>query len=443
MRQGIKIIKIGVFLSFAACLMQMTAQQLVTPTEAVQLALEHNYGIELEETNLKVAENNAHILNSGLLPTLSLNSNTTFSLDNIEAQFQDGTNRVLNDAESSRFNTSIDLNYTLLDGLGRRYNYKRLKEQYKLSQLQVRQTIENTIEQLFSVYYNVAQLKDNLKAENEIIQISKERLLRSNYQFDYGQNTKLAVLNAEVDITNDTIRLINSKQQLINAKRDLNLVVGNVLGANYEVSNDLTFLLIKDKVALLQQTKANNVQLLQAEKNVEIGYFDLKTSKTSYLPTIGLTGSYSWNRNDNNSASFLAVSTNNGLSGTLNLRWNLFDGGAAKTRVKNAYATIENRKIAKKQMVAAIERDFENAWDDYSNKLLVFQILEKNINTAKSNFNRTEEKFKIGQVNSIEFRQAQLNLLNAELNRNQAKYQAKLAELRILRLSGQLLNTEF
>ncbi|MBT5288940.1 MAG: TolC family protein, partial [Flavobacterium sp.] len=51
-------------------------------------------------------------------------------------------------------------------------------------------------------------------------------------------------------------------------------------------------------------------------------------------------------------------------------------------------------------------------------------------------------KYKLGQATSIEFRQAQLNLINSELNRNQAKYAAKIAELTVLQLSGELLNIE-
>ena len=94
-------------------------------------------------------------------------------------------------------------------------------------------------------------------------------------------------------------------------------------------------------------------------------------------------------------------------------------------------------------LLLSIERDFNNAWDDYMNKLEIYNIQEKNILTAQNNFERTEEKFKIGQVNSIEFRQAQLNLLNAELSRNSAKFEAKLSELQILQISGELLNVQF
>ncbi len=433
----------GLILFFSCFGRIITAQELLTPREAIKLALEHNYGIKLTKNNVEVAEVNAAILNSGYLPTLTASGGATFNRDNIEADFSNGESTSLDGAESSRYNASLDLNYTLFDGLGRFYNYKRLKEQYKLSELEARGTIENTVEQLFSVYYNVAQLIRNIEANKESLKISKERLTRATYQFEYGQNTKLGVLNAEVDINNDTVSFITTKQQLINAKRDLNFILGNVLDQEFEINPDIKFTSIIKKDELLEKTKSQNVNLLRANKNIEIGQYAINLNKGAYLPTVGLVGSYGWNQNDNNSASFVAVSTTTGLSGGVNLRWNLFDGGGAITRVKTAKLNLENQELQKKQLALSVERNFNNAWDDYENKLLVYNIQEQNIITATNNFNRTEEKFKIGQVNSIEFRQAQLNLLNAELSRNQAKYQAKLAELRILRISGELLNTEF
>ena len=57
--------------------------------------------------------------------------------------------------------------------------------------------------------------------------------------------------------------------------------------------------------------------------------------------------------------------------------------------------------------------------------------------TNNVNFSRTEEQFKLGQITSIEFRLAQVNLLNAKSNLNQAKYDAKNAELFLLQLTGE------
>ena len=127
-------------------------------------------------------------------------------------------------------------------------------------------------------------------------------------------------------------------------------------------------------------------------------------------------------------------------SAGLNLTWNLFDGGSTITRVKNARINLETQKIQNEQLKIDVERNFNNAWDDYQNKLEVYNLQVKNIKTTQNNFERTKEKFKLGQVTSIEFRQAQLNLLNAELSKNQAKYNAKLAEILVLQISGELLN---
>ena len=425
------------------CSVNLQAQNVLTKEEAVSKALENNYGVQIAKNDVAIAENNTSILNSGYLPTVAGSAGATYNLDNTEAEFSNGEVTVLNGAESSRYNASVNLNYTLFDGLGRRYNYKRLKEQYQLSELQARETIENTIIQMFSVYYNVAQLSDNLNTLEETLTVTKDRLVRAEYQFEYGQNTKLEVLNAEVDINNDSINIINTKQQLKNAKRDLKLVLGETFTEDYDVETEVDFTLQFQKDSLFQQAKRRNVALLQTEKNIAISKLDINSGQSAYLPTIGLTGSYGWNKNNNNAASFLTTSTNTGLSGGVNLSWNLFDGGATINRVRNAKINLETQQLQKENILLSIERDFNNAWDDYMNKLDIYNIQDKNIVTAQNNFDRTQEKFKIGQVNSIEFRQAQINLLNAELSRSQAKYDAKLAELTLLQISGELLNVQF
>jgi outer membrane protein TolC len=439
-KQSCNILFIALVLCFS---FKGISQQVVKSSEVISLALDYNYGIKIATNTVEIAENNKSILNTRFLPTLTGNAGVNYNVDNTEVEFANGESTSLNSAESSRYNASVNLNYTLFDGLGRHYDYKRLKEEYRLSELQARETIENTIIQLLTVYYDVARRTENLKSLNETLDISKDRLLRQEYQFEYGQNTKLDVLNAVVDINNDSISIINVKQSLINAKRDLNFVTGNTIKREFTVDTTITFLLQLNKQDLLNKLYDNNVVLLQNEKNIVINEFTLKANKSGYLPTIGLTGTYGWNKNNNNAASFVAVSSNTGMSAGLNLSWNLFDGGGTITRVRNAEINLENQKLQKELLKLDIERNFNNAWDDYQNKLRIFQVQENNIETAKNNFSRTEEKFKLGQVTSIEFRQAQFNLLTAELSRNQAKYDAKLAEVLTLQISGELLNIQF
>jgi outer membrane protein len=434
---------IRVIISIFLISQSLIAQELLTPDKAVSLALENNYGIKLANTRIEVAKNNANILNSGYLPTFTGNSGATYNINNTEAEFSDGRVTILNGAESSRYSASLDLDYTLFDGLGRAYNYKQLKETQQLTEFEARETIENTILQLFTVYYNVAELEENTSAIIQTLEISRNRLTRAQYQFDYGQTTKLALLNAEVDINNDSISVMNSNQQLKNFKRDLNLVLGNTLNNDFQIDTEINFNLLLDKTELLEKAKIHNTTLLQIDKNIAINNLIVKSEKTAFLPTVGLTGSYGWNKSNNNAASFVAISTNTGFTGGLNLRWNLFDGGSTITRVKNAKINLDAQNIQKEEFLVTLERDFNNAWDDYQNKLNIYKLQEHNIKTSQNNFDRTAEKFKLGQLNSIEFRQAQINLLNAELTRNQAKYATKLAELQLLKISGEILSVQF
>lgn len=112
---------------------------------AIDLVLRKNFDIEVSQNNLEVADNNQGILNSGYLPTLSTNFGYDFSLQDRLAEVEGREPIDQTDLESQSYRASLDLNYTVFDGLGRLYNYKSLKEQYNLTELEVRETIENSL----------------------------------------------------------------------------------------------------------------------------------------------------------------------------------------------------------------------------------------------------------------------------------------------------------
>jgi len=439
--QSKALLRMGIlFLAFS---LQINAQHLLTKQEALQIALENNYGIKLANNSVEIAKNNSSIYNSRFLPSLSTNAGANYDLSNQEIGRQDGSTTTIDGAETKSYNASVNLNYTIFDGLGRKYNYKQLKETYNLTELQARETIENTYLQLFSVYFQIARLSENTKNLKEALAISNQRLLRAQYQYEYGQSTKLELLNAEVDVNNDSINLINANQQFNNTKRNLNILLGKQQDINYTVETDVNFSTLLSFEELLTKAKENNVVLNQNEKNIAISEFNLKANKGSYLPTVGLTSSYGWNKSKNPSTSFFASSVSNGLRAGINLSWNLFDGGSTKTRVANAKIALENQEILQEQQVETIENTLKNTWEAYHNQLYVLNAQKQNVITTQNNFDRTEERYKLGQVTSIEFRQAQINLLNTQTALNNAKYDAKLIELELLQLSGQLLDVDF
>ncbi len=423
------------------------AQEILSKEEAVKITLENNYGVQIANNDVKVADNNDGLLNSGYLPTVTAAANATYVRDNNNTStFRDstGTNRstVFINTESRRYNASGTINYTLFDGLGRKYNYKRLKESHQLSELQARQTIEQTIFQLMTGYFDVARLKQTAQTAQQSLEISRNRLTRAKYVYEYGQNTQLDVLNAEVDVNNDSIAYLNTNQLYMNAKRDLNFVMGREVRTDFDVDTTVAFIPPLNLELLIEEAKKNNVSLLQAETNINIRKYDLKVNRSDFLPTLGVSGSYNWAEFQNNSTAFLAAQETYGFSGTATLSWNIFDGTNIN-RVKNAKIAIESEEIRKKQIEQQVVRDVSNAFETYENQLYVLQTQEKNLLTNKRNFQRSEEQFKLGQITSIEFRQAQVNLINAKVSRDTAKFDAKLAEINLLQLSGKLLDVEF
>ena len=440
-RQSISIFLIALLSSAVG----FAQDSLLTKQEVISRALQENFGIRIAKNEVNIADNNQSILNSGYLPSLTGLAGANYDLNDRITEPEDGEIVDQRGIESNRYNASINVGYTLFDGLGRYYNYKSLKEQYDLSELQARETIENTILQIMSVYYEIARLTENINVLEETLEISQNRVTRAEYQFEYGQANNLVVLNARVDVNNDSISLIETEQQLRNTKRDLNVLTNREATASeFAVDTTVTFVTDLELENFIDKAEINNVSLLQIEQSLDISDYDIKISRSGYLPSIDLTGSYGWNLNRSAATAFFpgSTTTTDGLAAGVSLRWDIFDSGRTLVQVRNSKIRYENQQIQKEQIQSEVKRDIANALGNYRNKLFILKVQEENVETNLNNFDRSQEQYKLGRISSIEFRQAQINLLNARTNLNLAKYDAKLAELQVLQLTGQLLNVE-
>ena len=426
-------------------------QEILTKEKALEITLENNFGIKIAKNNLEIAENNTSIYNSRKLPVVILNSGANYSRNNQSLTFTDRDTG--NDSEISgngvvakTYNASLGVNYTIFDGFGRKYNVEQLKKTYNLTELQARETIENTYLQLFTTYFQIARLTENTNNLKEALTISKQRLQRAQYQYDYGQSTKLEFLNAQVDVNNDSISLITAKQQLNNAKRGLNVILGSKNDVSFEVETEVEYNKMLSFDELKAKTMQNNALLKQNEQNIAISEFNIKINKANYLPSLNFNTSFGFNRTENENLinPFGAkLITSDGLNAGLNLTWNIFDGGATKTRVSNAKIALDNQQILLDQQKVNIENNLKNTWENYKNQLFILSAQEQNVQSNQNNFDRTQERFKLGQITSVEFRQAQINLINSKTALNNARFDAKLIELQLLQLSGDILNVKF
>ena len=432
---------INIFVVIFLSTINLVAQNDLTISSAVKKTLENNLDIKISENLEKIAKNNSSILNNNYLPNIQLGSDISSNIQSIEIETPSGISGTLDDTKTDNSSALLSISYNIIDASGRKYNYKKSKELFSKSNLEVKEIIENTMLQLFTVFFEVGRLSEERNILKNALEISKTRYERKLLEFEYGQTNNLEVLNAEVDLNTDSINLLKSSKQLFNAKRDLNLIMNVDLESQFNINTKIEFLSGDEIATIFSNGIYNNTRLLIIEKDVIISNLDKKITKYSYLPTLGLSGTYGWNESINdNPYAFYNKSISDGFSAGINIRWDIFRGGKKIIANKNTAINQQNSELNKKKTELDITKELRNAYQTHLNNLFIMEVQNKNLETNKNNFERNLERYKIGQVSSIEFRRAQLNLLNAELSKSSAKYQAKISEAYFLKISGEIIS---
>ena len=96
---------------------------------------------------------------------------------------------------------------------------------------------------------------------------------------------------------------------------------------NFEVDTTVSFIEELKMQTYLEEADTNNVRLQLARSNIEVSTLNYKASKSVYLPTVSLSGSYGWNEGQFPVTSFATGNTSTGLAAGVSLSWSLFDGG--------------------------------------------------------------------------------------------------------------------
>jgi outer membrane protein len=427
------ILVILLFLGFYS-----SAQNTLTLEQAKTITLANNFGIKIAKNNVVIAQNQTDISVNGYLPTVSANAGLNGNFGGSTQTFGNGNEASTANAFTWGGNGTVQANYTIFDK-GRDLTLEQLKESLSLSNLQLKQTIEQNLLQVYNGYFQVAQLSENVNALLEAINISGERLRRAQYQLDFGQGSGLDVLNAQVDIQRDSVNLLNTKMNLENAKRNLNVSMGRNTNEDFQVEIDTAIDKSLNLESLIEQSKNENIGLQVNRKNLAVNEMNLQIIDAEKRPTISAGASYAFSYSDNPTGAFIDKSNSRGLAANVGVNWTIYDGSRG-IRMQNAVINLTNQKLQIDQLQQQLEGDIMNAWANYQNALFVLQVEENAVETNRENFDRTEEQVKIGRLTSIEFRQAQLNLLNAQTSINNAKFDTKLREIQLLQLVGRLID---
>ncbi len=418
------------------------SQEILTTDQAVKFTLENNLDILVSENILEISKNNSSILNSNYLPIINAESSFAKNKADVDIDTPGGLSGEIEERDEEAESARLNVIYYLVDGNGRRFNYKKSKELFNRTKFEVKEIIENTLLQLFTVYFDFARLTREKEILKNTLDISLERLERVKTKYKFGQSTSLEVSSAEVDKNTDSLNYLNIMKALSNTKRDLNLIMNIDLESKFEIDEEVSFINLLEIEKFYNSGLSNNTMYQILNIDVEISNLELKAIKSTYLPVVQLTGSYGWNKNINTNPyglynKFVQTGT---IYGGVDITLPIFNGGKRITATKNARISLENSKIQKNKNELEIIKNIRNAYETYKNNLFLLKIQEKSYQTSKLSYSKFEENYSLGLVSSIEFRQAQTNLLKAELSLNNSTYETKISELVFLKLTGEIID---
>jgi outer membrane protein len=413
------------------------AQETLSLEQAVQLALENNFDIRLTKNDVDQAKNNFNRANAGMLPVVTGNFNTNNTVLNTKQTLSNGVLQERNGARNSNLAYGPVLNWQVFDGFGMFARYDRLKELEQLGEANLKLTVQNTLADIINNYYDLVSQQQQIKALNEALNISQLRLKNSNNRYKIGKAAKLEVLAASVDLNTDTTNLLRQMDVYRSTKIRLNELLARGISTEFKVSDTIIIgnnLLLAD----LQSSAAQlNPSLQSALINRRIAEVNLKQVKASRYPSININSGYNFNQSSSE-LGFARTSSGRGLNYGMSASINLFNGYLQKRNEKNASLEIDKSRLQYDKLNQNIISQLSSLYQTYRTNLELVKLEQQNLTVAKQNMDITLEKFKIGSVAPLEFREAQRNYIDANARFTNSQFEAKLAEISLLQLSGKL-----
>ncbi|HLT50930.1 MAG TPA: TolC family protein [Arenibacter sp.] len=413
------------------------AQQLLTVADAVEIALENNYGIKLAQNNLRIDQNNLTWGNAGILPRVEANIVDNNSIQDLSQVRSDGSIVENSNAKNNSLNYGVRMDWTLFNGFGMFARYDQLKQLEVLGETQLKQTILDRVSNTMVTYYELVQQKQEIAAMDSTLMISQQRVELAENRFTIGKASKLEVLNAQVDINTDKTLYARLMERYAHTKIRLNEILARDPKTDFTVAE---FMLVDESLSLptLETLAKEQNPDLQAQLiNNRIAELELKRVRAARYPTIVGTTGYNFSESES-SLGFTTSSSAQGFNYGISASVNIFDGFNQKRNEQVAKIQLENAEIAVKQQVQTLQSQLEIAYQTYLTNVSLIVVEENNEAIARENMDITVEKFRIGTISTLEFRTAQQNYINAKVRFSEATYQAKLSEIMLKQLAGNL-----
>jgi len=428
------------------------AQERLTLVRAIELALEHNYAIKISKTVALQAENNAEGLrglgNAGVLPNVNLIGAFSEAYSEATQRLRSGDSAVIRERRgyADRINAVIQLDWTLFNGMRMFATLDRLKALQEGSRYDVRQQVEGTVAQVMNSYYNIVQQQTLLRALQNALAVSRERLEVAESRQRIGAGSQLEILRAKVDLNADSAAVLRQITTVRNAKATLQTLLAkraDDASIDRMVIQDSITLSLPKRISyqsLIANLETTNAALLDARNTQNVSAAAIREAQAAYYPTVNFGANYSYANTLRDEVNpILLGSFANGWSFNVNAQFTIFNGFDTDRIVQNAQLEAQNAELSYNDLKNRLENSIAQSLRLYDNSIALMTLEEQSIALARETERLGVERFKLGSITSLELREIQLNVLRAETRLATAQFEAKAAEIELLRLTGKIV----
>ncbi|ETR70660.1 MAG: outer membrane efflux protein [Candidatus Magnetoglobus multicellularis str. Araruama] len=315
------------------------------------------------------------------------------------------------------YEIGMTLQYNIFQG-GRKFYNKDLAVSIFEEKSLERQSIENSLmASVIKAYYDALVALDLIKIAEESVATVETQLKLMTVRFNSGGVLKSDVLSLDV-------RLAEVKEELVRSRNLHQRAIANLatlMGFGPEIqltlleNEKLPMDYPKDyeagvKIALSKRPEAQIIY--EKIKQSEIG---LKISQSGYLPNVDLMASRFYDAED---MGFYEDRNNWGIS--LNLNWNLFEGGKTNAEIARAMKARSEIIASYKHLILNIKLDVKNAYLYIEDANARMKVTESSVISAEESYKLVKSQYEGGSVTISRY-------LEAELDRNHAKTRSIIA----------------
>ncbi len=250
---------------------------------------------------------------------------------------------------------------------------------------------------------------------------AEERLtLRVISQADYAQ--------VKSQLASEKLTLANSQSQLIIAKVTLEQLMELPVQDNFQIAHpDLTGTLNQNRVpdvkAVYALALSIKPQIKNAALNKEIAKLDEKVARAGLFPTLTASAGISSGYSSLMSGSY-SGQLNDELYPTVgfSLSIPIYQKKQVKTSIALAKIGYQDAELTETDTKNTLRKDIEQACVDVSAAQIKYEASKENYSATLEASILSDEKFKQGVINSVDYLVSKTNLIVAESDLLQSKY---------------------